>query len=88
MDSTKTGFRLGYRADIEGLRAIAILLVVATHAGVTWLPGGFVGVDVFYVPFGYLITGSVGSGSRNDRTDALCEFLCPKSCDVFVRHFC
>jgi peptidoglycan/LPS O-acetylase OafA/YrhL len=50
-------YRLGYRGDIEGLRAIAILLVVACHAKVTWLAGGFVGVDVFYVLSGYLITG-------------------------------
>jgi peptidoglycan/LPS O-acetylase OafA/YrhL len=50
-------YRLGYRADIEGLRAIAILLVVACHAKVPWLAGGFVGVDVFYVLSGYLITG-------------------------------
>lgn len=50
-------FRLGYRPDIEGLRAVAILLVVAVHAGAKWLPGGFVGVDVFYILSGYLITG-------------------------------
>ena len=50
-------YRLGYRPDIEGLRAVAILLVVAAHAGVPWLAGGFVGVDVFFVLSGYLITG-------------------------------
>lgn len=50
----KPDFRLGYRGDIEGLRAVAILIVVANHAG--WLRGGFVGVDVFFVLSGYLIT--------------------------------
>ena len=42
---------------MEGLRAVAIMLVVAAHAGVPWLAGGFVGVDVFFVLSGYLITG-------------------------------
>lgn len=50
-------YRLGFRADVEGLRALAILLVVAVHAGVPWLGGGFVGVDVFFVLSGFLITG-------------------------------
>lgn len=48
---------MGFRSDIEGLRAVAILLVVFAHAHVPGFPGGFVGVDVFFVLSGYLITG-------------------------------
>lgn len=46
----------GYRPDIDGLRAVAVLSVVAFHYGAGWLPGGFAGVDIFFVISGYLIT--------------------------------
>ena len=45
-----------YRSDIDGLRAVAIVPVVLFHYGTGIFPGGFVGVDVFFVISGYLIT--------------------------------
>lgn len=48
---------MNFRSDIEGLRAVAVLPVVAFHLSPSLMPGGFVGVDVFFVISGYLITG-------------------------------
>jgi len=47
---------LKYRAEIDGLRALAVVPVILFHAGFEWFGGGFVGVDVFFVISGYLIT--------------------------------
>ncbi|MCU7924359.1 MAG: acyltransferase [Candidatus Thiodiazotropha sp. (ex Dulcina madagascariensis)] len=57
MSYTTNESSLSFRPDLQGLRAIAILLVVLAHAGLTYVAGGFIGVDVFFVLSGYLITG-------------------------------
>jgi peptidoglycan/LPS O-acetylase OafA/YrhL len=56
-----------YRPDIDGLRAIAVLAVIAFHLNANILPGGFVGVDIFFVISGYLITGIIAKGIEEDR---------------------
>ncbi len=57
--STLTASISKYRADIDGLRALAIVPVVLYHFGMPGAAGGFVGVDVFFVISGYLITGVI-----------------------------
>ena len=55
--STESSASWLFRPDIEGLRAVAILGVILFHAGLRWFPAGFLGVDVFFVLSGFLITG-------------------------------
>lgn len=66
--------RSTYRTDIQGLRAVAVLLVVLGHAGVTQFSGGYVGVDVFFVLSGFLITGLLISEAKRRRGISLANF--------------
>jgi peptidoglycan/LPS O-acetylase OafA/YrhL len=62
---------LAYRPDVDGLRAVAVLAVLGFHASPRLVPGGFVGVDVFFVVSGYLISGLLfREFSERDRFDA------------------
>lgn len=63
-----------FRPDIEGLRAVAVLAVVLFHAGVPGLGGGFVGVDVFFVVSGFLITGLLWREAANTGTVRMPKF--------------
>ncbi|RMO88313.1 Acyltransferase protein [Pseudomonas syringae pv. philadelphi] len=62
---------MDFRKDINGLRAIAVIAVLVFHFRPAWLPGGFAGVDVFFVISGYLITGIIVRGLRAGRFSLL-----------------
>jgi peptidoglycan/LPS O-acetylase OafA/YrhL len=64
----------GFRPDIQGLRALAVAMVLIYHLYPALLPGGFVGVDVFFVISGYLITGQLWRGFNRTGKVALVEF--------------
>src|SRR3954454_21625787 len=64
------GTRSQFRPDLQGMRAIAVLMVVLSHAGVPHVDGGYTGVDVFFVLSGFLITGLlIRDAAKHDGVD-------------------
>ena len=56
---------MNYRKDIDGLRAISVLSVIAFHSGINSFSGGYIGVDVFLVISGFLITNLIHNDLKN-----------------------
>ena len=55
--AARGSFRSAYQPALDGLRAVCVLMVLCFHAGMGWMPGGYLGVSVFFTLSGYLITG-------------------------------
>ena len=77
--SERTSRRAGFRPDIQGLRAVAVLLVALCHADVAHLAGGYVGVDVFFVISGFLITGWILRHSERSGHVPLWQFYAARA---------
>lgn len=75
-----------YRKDVDGIRAVAIATILLFHAGVTALPGGFIGVDVFFVISGYLISTIILSDLRNN-SFSMMEFYRRRVARIFPALF-
>lgn len=82
LDERNHPAHLKYRPDIDGLRAIAVLAVVLYHASPKWLRGGFIGVDIFFVISGYLIS-TIIFGSLGGRGFRYAEFYARRIRRIF-----
>lgn len=67
--------RMNYRPELDGLRAFAVATVIINHIEPHWMPGGFLGVDVFFALSGYVITGSILHGAAAGNHPSLGHFL-------------
>ena len=66
--------KVGHRSDIDGLRAVAVVAVIVNHFNNNLLPGGYLGVDIFFVISGYVITASMTAGKNTGYRQFLIEF--------------
>ncbi|MBX3657124.1 MAG: acyltransferase [Ramlibacter sp.] len=82
VNKTASAEHQNYRADIDGLRALAVLAVVGFHAFPSWLKGGFIGVDIFFVISGYLISRII-YGQLNQASFRILEFYARRVRRIF-----
>jgi peptidoglycan/LPS O-acetylase OafA/YrhL len=66
--------RMGYQPALDGLRALSVIAVILYHAGIDWIPGGFIGVEVFFVVSGFLITSLMIDEQHVSGTVSLKQF--------------
>ena len=66
---------IGYRPEIDGIRAIAILAVIINHFSKDLLPNGFLGVDIFFVISGFVITASIAKRNIDNPKEFLLGFF-------------
>jgi len=78
---------LAYRPDIDGMRAVAVLAVLGFHGFPQWVPGGFVGVDIFFVISGFLISGIIFSSMAKSRGFDYLEFYSRRVRRIFPALF-
>src|SRR5438445_10040739 len=72
--SKVAGYNTGYRKDIDGLRAVAVVCVIINHLNHWILPGGYLGVDIFFCISGYVITTSLETSARSTLRHQLRQF--------------
>lgn len=85
VEASDSGSR--FRPDIQGLRAVAVSAVVLYHAGLPLLPGGYVGVDVFFVISGFLITSHLLSGLARRGRVSFAEFYARRARRILPASF-
>ena len=86
--TTQHRARLSHRAGLDGLRGLAVIAVLLYHGGVSWANGGFVGVEVFFVLSGFLITSLLVVEWRKSSTIALGPFWARRARRLLPALFC